>query len=157
MLAVFLFSCTTTFGFASWTADQIVLRCVYGAEAVRRDQLRIASHRPLRVSNGDRLEGWGFRIFLIILGIWFPLTLGILFVLRWGLPREYREMMKEHSSRDKGLPGVTCLLVIPTVLLVICLSPSFVASGLAAFVAFALAWIITGRPAPPSDSAPDRH
>jgi hypothetical protein len=165
MATLFLFSCTATLGFAVWTADRVVLRCVYGAEAVRRDQLRIVSHKPVpRVSNGDRLEEWGLRRFLITSATWLPLAGGVLFVLMWLVPRDYREMVKEQSSRDKGLPALCFVLLIPTVFLVICLSLSFVASGLAALVALAMAWITAaggritpGPPAAPSDSAPDRH
>jgi hypothetical protein len=159
ILTLFLFSCTATLGFAIWTADQIVLRWVYGAEAVQRDQLRIVSHKPvLRVSNGDRLEGWGFWHFLITSAIWLPLAVGVLSVFMWLVPRDCREMVKE-SSQGKGLPLLSFVLLIPTVILVICLSPSFVASGLVALVALAMAWITAavGRPAPPSDSSPDHH
>jgi hypothetical protein len=151
-------------GFANWTADQVMLRCVYGAEAVQRDQLRIVSHKPVpRVSNGDRLEEWGFRHFLITSATWLPLAGGVLFVFMWLVPRDYREMVKQ-SSQGKGLPGLCFVLLIPTVILVICLSPSFAASGLAALVALAMAWITAavarltaGRPAPPSDLSPDRN
>jgi hypothetical protein len=165
MATLFLFSCTATLGLAQWLADQVVLHSVYGSEAVQRDQLRIDSHKPVpRVSNGDRLEDWGFWHFLITSATWLPLAGGALFGFLWLVPRDYREMLKERSSRDKGLPGLCLVLLIPTVFLVICLSPSFVASGLAALVALAMAWITAavgrstpGRPAPPSDSAPDRH
>jgi hypothetical protein len=169
---IFLFTCTATLGFADWTADQVVLRCVYGAEVVRQDQLRIVSHKPvLRVSNEDVLEEWGFRHFLITGAIWLPLALGVLFVLIWVAPKEYRETawsfsreMAEPSSRDRSPPGLFYLLLIPTVPIVICLSPSAVASGFAALVALAMAWITAvvaritgGRAAPPCDSAPDHR
>jgi hypothetical protein len=165
MIAVLLFSCSATLGFAVWTADQVVLRCVYGAEVVRRDQLLIVSHKPVpRISNGDRLEDWGFRHFLIASATWLPLAGGVLFVLLWLVPRDYREMLKEQSSQGKGLPGLCFVLLIPTVILVIGLSPSFVASGLAGLVALAMVWITAavgritaGRPPPPSDAARDRR
>ena len=66
--------------------------------------------------------------------------------------------------RDKGLPGLPLVLLIPTVILVISLRRSFVASGLVASVALAMAWIIdmvgtitVGPSAPPTDPGPDRH
>src|SRR5262249_3631482 len=139
MATVFLFSCTATLGFAVVTADPVVLRCVYGAEAVRRDQLRIVSHKPVpRASNGDRLEEWGFRHFLITSAIWLPLAGGVLFVLLGLVPRDYRETaesfswgMAEPSLRDKSPPLLFYLLLIPTVILLICFSQSALASGLA--------------------------
>jgi hypothetical protein len=162
---LFLFSCTATLGLAIWAADQIVLRCVYGAEVVRRDQLRILSHKPVpQVSNGDRLEEWGFRHFLIASAIWLSLAGGALFCFMRLVPRDYREMMKEQSSQHKGLPCLSCVLLIPMALLVMGLSQSFVASGVAALVALAIVWITyavgritAGRPTPPSDSEPDHR
>src|SRR5215472_1642917 len=54
MAALFLFSCSTALGLALRAADHVVLRCVYGAEAVRRDRLQIVSRKPVpQVSNGD--------------------------------------------------------------------------------------------------------
>jgi hypothetical protein len=165
MAALFLFSCTATLGLAVWTADQVVLRSVYGAEAVRRDQLRIVAHKPVpTVSNGDRLEEWGFRHFLIAAAIWPLLAGGVLFVLRWLVPGDCRKLLEEQSSRGGGLPTLCLILLIPTVFLVICLSASFVASGLAALFALAMVRITAaggrltpGTPAAPSDSAPDSH
>jgi hypothetical protein len=167
MATIFFFSCSATSGLASSIADQIMLRAVYGSEVVRRDQLRIVFHKPVpQVSNGDRLEDWSSRHFLISSAFWLPLALGALVVLFWVAPREYREMAKsfsremaEPSSRNRTPPLLFYLLLIPTVLMVICLSPSPTASGLAVLVALAMAWITAlvaritvARAAPPVDS-----
>jgi hypothetical protein len=169
---LFLFSCTATLGFANWIADQIMLRAVYGAEVVERDQLRIVSHKPIpRVSNGDDLEEWGFRRFLIASAIWLPSAMVVFLGLMCVVPREYRKAARsfsreqaEASSRDRSPPGLFVLLLLPTILLVICLSPSAVASGVAVLVALALAWITAAlaritarRAAPPSESAAEHR
>jgi hypothetical protein len=156
-VTLFFASCLATFRVAQGMADQVVLRWAYGRETVEREQLRIVSHKPvLQISNGDRLEQWTFRHFLVTSAIWLPLCAGVLVVLRSLLPRDYRGMA-ESLSPDKIPAGLFSALLIPTLILLIFLSWSAVACGLAALVAIAMAWMTAGRPAPPSDSVLDRH
>jgi hypothetical protein len=163
MVTLFFFSGTASLGFALWTADRIVLRCVYGAEAVQKNQLQIVSLKPVpQVSNGDRLEEWGNRHFLITSAIWMPLCFGVLSVVMRLVPRNYQGMARAQSSEHKGPPGLDLVLLIPTVILVIYLLRSFVASGLMVLVALAMTWIInmtgpitSGLSKPPKDSVPD--
>lgn len=156
-VTLFFASGFATLRISLWATHQLVLRWAYGPELVEREQLRIVSLKPvLQVSNGDRLEEWALRHFFLTGAIWLPLSAGVLFVLRWLLPRDCRGMA-EALSLDKLPPGLFSALLIPTLILLICLSWSAVACGLVVLVAIAVAWMTAGRPEPPSDSVLDRH
>jgi hypothetical protein len=138
-------------------ADVLVLRWVYGPERVEREQLRVVAVKPaLRVSNGERLEGWSFRHFLLSLALWLPLCAGSLFVLWLVLPGEYRGVA-EALAWDRLPTGRFTALLLPTVILLMCLSWSAVACGLAALAAVAVAWKNAGRPEPPPGSGLERR
>jgi hypothetical protein len=156
-VTLFFASSFATLQIARRTADWAVLRWAYGPELVEREQLRIVSHKPvLQVSNGDSLEQWHFRNFVTTLAIWLPLGIGILFALRWLLPRNLRGVGKALSP-DKLYPGLFSALLLPTLILLICLSGSAVACGVVDLVAIAVAWLTAGRPRPPSDPGLDHR
>lgn len=79
-------------------ADAIVLSTVYGAAAAR-EHLRIVGHKPeLVVSNGDVLQGWGFRHYSIAVGLWLAASLFVLSLCwRFLLPRGFQDA----TARDR--------------------------------------------------------
>ncbi len=177
LVSVMLFFATAlaSLNVAIYTADQTVLRWAYGPDVVAREQLRIVSHKPvLRVSNGDQLEEWAGRHFLLTGPIWWSLFAGAFLVPWLLLPKDIRRMINQ-ASPDKKPAGCFTARVVPTLILLIFLPWSAVAYGLLVLVALeeggqygafgagsvacglvvlgaiAVAWLTKGRPDPPSD------
>jgi len=100
-------------------AEQVILRSVYGSDTVHREHLRIIAVKPtLQVSNGDRLEEWSFRHYLISGAVWIASVVGFGSLIRQVLPSEYRKMAESTSvnraddSQEEQRVGLPCLVVV---------------------------------------------
>jgi hypothetical protein len=99
-----------------FVAEQVVLRYEYGSETVDREHLRLIELKPaLRVSNGDRLESWTFRHFLISAAVWLSSAVPTCLLISKVLPAEYRDISEWRTAdagEDPDARGVSCLVVV---------------------------------------------
>lgn len=101
-LVMALAVCTGTLRLAMRTANDLILRYLYGSATVQHEHLRIVRVKPqLLVSNGDVLRGIGFYHYLVGVGIWFLLSVGLLLVIYYGfVPKECRQVFQVSEPRD---------------------------------------------------------
>ncbi len=163
---LFLASALLTGVIGTWAADQVVLRYVYGQEVVRREQLRIMSHKPdLTVSNGDTLKGWSFSHFLISGVVWLPQCIGLLSLLFRLMPKEYRELAvspRGFTGTQTPISFAVCLLSIVIFVISLFLLRDMlgrlVACAVVASIALALQWLTRkARPASPAGQMPGQE
>lgn len=146
-LALFFAAAFGALSLGLWTANQVVLRQVYGSEEVDRSGLRITAIKPdLRVSNGDTLEEWSFRHRLISAVVWLPSTIGLFLALRRLMPAEYRKLadLKRPRQRSWEAPlwlRIGCLPFLLVVILVFVTAGMAVGSALLAAAALSVAWV----------------
>jgi hypothetical protein len=147
---------------ALWAARQAVLCLVYGPVAVGREGLRLVKLKPgLVVSNGDRLDDWGFPLFLITTAIWVPL-LFLLIAAVWGwLPVDYRRRLPPPDRPFAQASSADAVFLFVPLLLTVVLWAS-VGMGMAGVtllaLALATAWLTArreggGQAAPPAGVA----
>ena len=149
-VSLFFAAALGALSFGLWTANQVVLRAVYGSEEVDRWGLRITAIKPvLRVSNGDTLEEWGFRHFAIAGVVWVPSGLGLFFALRRLMPAEHRRLADLQRPREEAREVPFCLPVgcLPILLVLILEFALGMAAGSALLAAAALsvAWVASWR------------
>jgi hypothetical protein len=160
MAMLFFASFLGALSMSLWTADQLVLRWVYGPEAVEREHLRIVHRKPFpQASNGDNLERWNLAYFLISSAVCVPLSIGLLVVLVRLLPQEYRELAGSFS-RGRPPPGSSALLFFSPsfIAFFLVLTVGMVAASVAtAALALAVGWMTAGRPGASPESAAGRR
>jgi hypothetical protein len=130
LTAAFAFGMAAPLGLTVAVADRVLVWSLYGADAARRQNLHVASHVPMRISNGDRVREFnGFLHFVGAVGGWLVLAVVALFVIRRLLPKDYRRLLDrmgaprgsnpDPSMRHRGRRWVTvATLVLAVVLLV---------------------------------------
>ena len=159
LTAAFAFGMAAPLGLTVAVADRVLVWSLYGPEAVRRQSLHVASHVPMRISNGDRIREFnGFLHFVGAVGGWLVLAVVALFVIRRLLPRDYRRLLDrmgaprgsnpDPSVRRRGRRWVT----FATLVLAAALLAAQQAVVLAALSALAIAAAhfvpLAGEPAP---------
>jgi hypothetical protein len=118
--------------FALWSADELTLLYLYGAATVKHDHLRMLRTKPLSVSNGDVLRGIGAYHYYVGVGIWIPVVFVLaLLIDRVLLPEPCRAIVNQrHNSQDHASAGAI-LVVLPMVVLITAVLPTWVALVLA--------------------------
>jgi hypothetical protein len=133
---------TATLRIAIAASNQIMLWLVYGRDRVAREHLSITRVKPrLVVSNGDVLEGKGFYHYLMGVGIWFPLAIGLLLLIYYTLfPKLHRDVFQ--VSREQSVNLIALFWALALFFLVTGLLPFWPAMAVAAgSVVVALIWV----------------
>ena len=129
LVAAFGFGMAAPLGLTVAVADRLLVWKLYGVDAARRQGLYVASHVPMRISNGDRIKEFnGFLHFVGSVGGWLVLAVVALFVIRWLLPKGYRRLLDrmgaprgnnpDPARRRTGRWAVLTVVAVATALLV---------------------------------------
>lgn len=113
-LVTFMAVGTAALRLAIAAANQTVLWQVYGRERVAREHLSMVKIKPrLVVSNGDVLEGRGFYHYLIGVGIWLPLAVGLLFLIYYTVyPKRHREVFRVSGEQSVNFIAILWALAL---------------------------------------------
>lgn len=99
LLAAFGFGMAAPLGLTVAVADRVLVRSLYGADAADRRGLHVASHVPMRISNGDRVREFnGFVHFVGAVVGWLVLAVVALFLVRRLLPAGYRRVLDRMGA-----------------------------------------------------------
>jgi hypothetical protein len=103
LTAAFGFGLTAPLGLTVAVADRVLVWSLYGVDAARRHDLYVASHVPMRISNGDRIKEFkGFLHFVGSVGGWLVLAVVALFLIRRLLPKGYRRLVARAGGDPRG-------------------------------------------------------